>query len=58
VGLDAARADSLLRSLGFAAGTPIERAGPPGEKGKVVNQIPEAGTPEEEGATLTLIIGG
>jgi serine/threonine protein kinase len=57
IGRDAASADSLLRSIGFLTGTPIERAGPPEEKGKVVAQIPEAGSSEEEGATLTLVIG-
>jgi beta-lactam-binding protein with PASTA domain len=57
IGRDAASADSLLRSIGFLPGTPIERAGPPEEKGKVVAQIPEAGSSEEEGATLTLVIG-
>jgi len=57
VGLEPARADSILRSVGFQTGTPIERAGPPEERGKVVAQIPIAGSAEEEGAILTLVIG-
>lgn len=57
IGLDVARADSVLRAAGFQIHPPVERAGPPEEKGKVVAQIPEAGSAEDEGKALTLVIG-
>jgi beta-lactam-binding protein with PASTA domain len=57
VGLDTLQAGDALRAAGFVIAPPIERAGPFEERGKVVAQIPEAGALEDEGTTVTVVIG-
>jgi serine/threonine-protein kinase len=57
IGMSADQAVAALKTAGLVMGSTIERPGPPEEQGKIVQQIPEAGTAADDGSSVSVIVG-